>query len=138
MFLCLVQFHHSEEHFSLHSWLQETCPSCNLALTDNFNLFWNCHVFFKFDGIHPFTLGTKVLADNIFYSVLNTKKLLNSHDLTLLGEGCKYTVTLAPITVASASQGSSACDCLDITATRLLLSLLNIPFPVKFHVLGLC
>lgn len=54
---------------SLHTWLQLTCTARNIAFVDNFNLFWNRPAFFRRDGIHPNGLGSRILTDNLFYTV---------------------------------------------------------------------
>ena len=54
---------------SLHSWLKTICTTRNLEFIDNFNLFRKRPAFFRPDGIHPNGLGSRTLADNIFYAI---------------------------------------------------------------------
>lgn len=59
---------------SFHTWLQSTCAARKVLFVDNFNLFWNRRSFYRSDGIHPNSLGVRVLTDNLFY-VVSTSSL---------------------------------------------------------------
>jgi len=54
---------------SFHTCLQSTCATRNTVFIDNFNLLWNRPAFFRPDGIHPNVLGSRILTDNLFYSI---------------------------------------------------------------------
>ena len=55
---------------SLNTWLQSACRIHNIGFIDNFNLFWNRPSLIRADGLHPNSLGSRVLADNIQHAVL--------------------------------------------------------------------
>ena len=54
---------------SLNTWLHSACSAQNLAFIDNFNLFWDCELLFKRDGIHPKRQGTRMLSANLQYAI---------------------------------------------------------------------
>uniref|UniRef100_A0A673BKS2 SGNH hydrolase-type esterase domain-containing protein n=1 Tax=Sphaeramia orbicularis TaxID=375764 RepID=A0A673BKS2_9TELE len=54
---------------SLNTWLQSASALNGFSFIDNFNLFWNRSSFYKSDGVHPSTLGSSVLAQNIQHAV---------------------------------------------------------------------
>ena len=54
---------------SLHSWLVSYCSAHKIVFIDNFNLFWNHSPFYLRDGIHPSSLGSSMLSDNIQHAV---------------------------------------------------------------------
>lgn len=56
----------------LHSWLKAACNIHGFHFIDNFNLFWNRASFYHHDGLHPSSLGSRTLAANIQYTVINT------------------------------------------------------------------
>ncbi len=53
----------------LNTWLQRTCSTKGVNFIDNFNIFWGHRQLFKLDGLHPNKLGTRVLKDNLFFSL---------------------------------------------------------------------
>ena len=59
---------------SLNTWLQSTCRAFNFAFIDNFNLFWNRPSFYRADGVHPSSLGSRTLTANIQHAVQNAPR----------------------------------------------------------------
>uniref|UniRef100_A0A671VMR4 SGNH hydrolase-type esterase domain-containing protein n=1 Tax=Sparus aurata TaxID=8175 RepID=A0A671VMR4_SPAAU len=55
----------------LNTWLKPACSALGFNFVDNFNLFWNRPSFFKSDGIHPTTTGSRMLAANIQHTSIN-------------------------------------------------------------------
>lgn len=55
--------------FSLHIWLQKQSSTHGLFYIDNFNVFWECSVYFSKDGLYPNRLGSRMLTGNIVHSV---------------------------------------------------------------------
>ena len=53
----------------LNSWLQKTCNIKGVNFIDNFNLFWNQRPLFQQNGHLPNKLGSRVLKDNILFSL---------------------------------------------------------------------
>ncbi|XP_077087595.1 uncharacterized protein LOC143739179 [Siphateles boraxobius] len=53
----------------LNTWLQKTCNIKGVNFIDNFNLFWSQRQLFQQDGHHPNKLGSRVLKDNIYFSL---------------------------------------------------------------------
>ena len=64
---------HGAGHFSrllsLHSWLQSASTALHIGFIDHFNLFWEHSAFFRSDGLHPNTLGSRMLVANVQYAV---------------------------------------------------------------------
>ena len=54
---------------SLHFWLRSACSSFGFDFIDNFNLFWNRSAFYRYDGLHPGRLGSRILTANIQHTV---------------------------------------------------------------------
>ncbi len=53
----------------LNTWLQRSCGIKGVNFIDNFNIFWGHRQLFKLDGFHINRLGTRVLNDNIYFSL---------------------------------------------------------------------
>ncbi|XDV53613.1 hypothetical protein PO909_022068 [Leuciscus waleckii] len=68
----------------LNTWLQKTCNIKGVNFIDNFNLFWSHRHLFRRDGHHPNKLGTRVLKDNIYFS-LNRPSAVCANPLNLNG-----------------------------------------------------
>ena len=51
--------------FGLCTWLRSTCRAHGVEFIDNFDLFWERPSFYHHDGIHPSSVGTFKLAENI-------------------------------------------------------------------------
>lgn len=62
-----------EERFSRllsqNFWLQNTCREHGVGFIDNFNVFWHKDSLFKRDGLHPNSIGSRLLANNILCAV---------------------------------------------------------------------
>ena len=68
----------------LNTWLQKTCNIKGVNFIDNFNLFWSQRPLFQQDGYHPNKLGSRVLKDNIHFS-LNHPSAVCPNPLNLNG-----------------------------------------------------
>ena len=68
----------------LNTWLQKTCNIKGVNFIDNFNLFWSQRQLFHRDGHHPNKLGSRVLKDNIYFS-LNHPSAVCANPLNLNG-----------------------------------------------------
>ena len=55
---------------SLHTWLQSVWSTHNIGFIHNFNLFWNRSPLFAWDGLHPSSQGSRMLAGNLQHGVL--------------------------------------------------------------------
>jgi len=53
----------------LNTWLQKTCNIKEVNSLQSFNLFWSQRQLFLRDGIHPNKLGSRMLKDNIYFSL---------------------------------------------------------------------
>lgn len=66
-------YQRGSERFSrllqLNSWLQNLSHDYDFAFIDNFNLFWCRPTFYKMDGLHPNSLGSKFLTNNIHFAI---------------------------------------------------------------------
>lgn len=51
--------------FGLHTWLSTASRAQDLGFIDNFDLFWERGSFYYRDGIHPSTVGSKMLTENM-------------------------------------------------------------------------
>ncbi len=54
---------------SLHTWLHSQCSKHGLFDIDNFNLFWEHSSYFRKDGLHLSSLGSRMLTANIVHGV---------------------------------------------------------------------
>ena len=54
---------------ALNIWLSRVCNERGRGFIDNFNLFWGCKYLFRADGLHPNRLGSKLLRDNLLFSL---------------------------------------------------------------------
>ena len=61
----------------LNTWLSRVCNERGRGFIDNFNLFWGRKYLFRADGLHPNRLGSKLLRDNLLFSLSH-----NLHGLT--------------------------------------------------------
>lgn len=68
----------------LNTWLQKTCNIKGVNFIDNFNLFWSQRQLFRQDGHHPNKLGSRVLKDNIYFS-LNHPSAVCANPINLNG-----------------------------------------------------
>ncbi|XDV41134.1 hypothetical protein PO909_010052 [Leuciscus waleckii] len=68
----------------LNTWLQKTCNIKGVNFIDNFNLFWSQRQLFHRDGRHPNKLCSRVLKDNIYFS-LNHPSAVCANPLNLNG-----------------------------------------------------
>ncbi|XDV11987.1 hypothetical protein PO909_000760 [Leuciscus waleckii] len=68
----------------LNTWLQKTCNIKGVNFVDNFNLFWSQRQLFHRDGHHPNKLGSRVLKDNIYFSLNHPSAVsMNDHGTSL-------------------------------------------------------
>ena len=54
---------------ALNTWLSRVCNERGRGFIDNFNLFWGRKYLFRADGLHPNRLGSKLLRDNLLFSL---------------------------------------------------------------------
>ena len=54
---------------ALNTWLSRVCNERGRDFIDNFNLFWGRKYLFRADGLHPNRLGSKLLRDNLLFSL---------------------------------------------------------------------
>uniref|UniRef100_A0A8C5FRS3 SGNH hydrolase-type esterase domain-containing protein n=1 Tax=Gadus morhua TaxID=8049 RepID=A0A8C5FRS3_GADMO len=54
---------------ALNTWLSRVCNERGRGFIDKFNLFWGRKYLFRADGLHPNRLGSKLLRDNLLFSL---------------------------------------------------------------------